>query len=181
MTTDALELVRDAISSYLTANPRLDLDSRRHFHPSPHKGVLVFNGPVGMPFSERNSSRYLTMSSRSPSSGASASCRLGDSWMQSPESETAVTARTKYWLYYRVKDGRPHVVDAMLNGEVALMVNTSDDLTVRDSVSLRRTALLRGIPYFTTIAAARAAAQAISALAAGPLGVRCLQGYNLSR
>ncbi|MCS6911669.1 MAG: carbamoyl-phosphate synthase large subunit [Myxococcales bacterium] len=77
----------------------------------------------------------------------------------------------------RVKDGRPHVVDAMINGEVALMVNTSDELTVRDSVSLRRTALLRNIPYFTTIAAARAAAQAIAALQAGPLAVRSLQEY----
>jgi carbamoyl-phosphate synthase large subunit len=78
----------------------------------------------------------------------------------------------------RVKDGRPHALDAMLNDEVALMVNTSDELTVRDSVSLRQTALQRGIPYFTTIAAARAAAQAIGALLAGTLEVRALQEYN---
>ncbi len=77
----------------------------------------------------------------------------------------------------RVKDGRPHVVDAMRNGEVALMINTSDELTVRDSLSLRQTALLRGIPYFTTIAAARAAAQAIAALLSAPLSVCSLQEY----
>ena len=80
----------------------------------------------------------------------------------------------------RVKDGRPHVVDAMINGEVALMINTSDELTVRDSLSLRQTALLRGIPYFTTIAAARAAATAIGALADGPLAVYSIQESAVS-
>jgi len=62
-------------------------------------------------------------------------------------------------------------------GEVDLVINTvgADPQAVRDSVSLRRTALMRGVPYFTTLAAARAGAGAIRALQAESIGVRSLQ------
>ena len=51
----------------------------------------------------------------------------------------------------------------------------ADAIAVRDSASIRRTALLRGLPYFTTVAAARAGAGAIRALQNESIGVRSLQ------
>ena len=62
-------------------------------------------------------------------------------------------------------------------GDVNLVINTvgSDPTAVRDSASIRRTALLRGLPYFTTVAAARAGAGAIRALQNESIGVRSLQ------
>ena len=62
-------------------------------------------------------------------------------------------------------------------GDVDLVINTvgSDPTAVRDSASIRRTALLRGLPYFTTVAAARAGAGAIRALQSESIGVRSLQ------
>jgi carbamoyl-phosphate synthase large subunit len=79
----------------------------------------------------------------------------------------------------KVVEGRPHCVDAIVNGEIALVVNTTVGAqTIRDSFSIRRTALVKDVPYFTTLAAARAAAVAIAALARGALDVRALQEYH---
>jgi carbamoyl-phosphate synthase large subunit len=79
----------------------------------------------------------------------------------------------------KVLEGRPHCVDAIVNGDIALVVNTTVGAqAIRDSFSLRRTALTKDVPYFTTIAAARAAAQAIGALQRGQLDVRALQEYH---
>ena len=65
-------------------------------------------------------------------------------------------------------------------GGIALVINTPrpDAQELRDSFSIRRTALERKIPYFTTIAGAVAAAEAITAMASGPLGVKALQEYH---
>jgi carbamoyl-phosphate synthase large subunit len=79
----------------------------------------------------------------------------------------------------KVQEGRPHCVDALVNGEIALVVNTTTNAqAIKDSFSIRRTALTKDVPYFTTIAAARAAAQAIAALRRGALDVRSLQEYH---
>ncbi|HTZ77156.1 MAG TPA: carbamoyl-phosphate synthase large subunit, partial [Stellaceae bacterium] len=78
----------------------------------------------------------------------------------------------------KVLEGRPHIVDQMLSGEVQLIFNTTEGAqAIADSFSLRRTALTIGIPYYTTIAGARAAVQAIAALRAGSLEVASLQSY----
>ena len=78
----------------------------------------------------------------------------------------------------KVRDGRPHVVDRMLSGEVQLVFNTTEGAqAIADSYSLRRTALIHAIPYYTTLAGARAAVQAIAALRAGNLEVAPLQSY----
>ncbi|WP_333806790.1 carbamoyl-phosphate synthase large subunit [Phenylobacterium sp.] len=78
----------------------------------------------------------------------------------------------------KVLEGRPHIVDAMKNGEVQLVFNTTEGKqSLADSYEIRRTALMMKIPYFTTSAGALAAAQAITAMAHGPLDVRPLQGY----
>ena len=78
----------------------------------------------------------------------------------------------------KVLEGRPHIVDEMTDGGVQLVFNTTEGAqAIRDSFSLRQTALLRDIPYYTTIAGARAAVQAIAALRTGALEVAPLQSY----
>ncbi|MBX3486077.1 carbamoyl-phosphate synthase large subunit [Phenylobacterium sp.] len=78
----------------------------------------------------------------------------------------------------KVLEGRPHIVDAMKNGEVQLVFNTTEGKqSLLDSFEIRRTALMMKIPYFTTTPAALAAARAIAATAEAPLEVRPLQSY----
>jgi carbamoyl-phosphate synthase large subunit len=78
----------------------------------------------------------------------------------------------------KVREGQPHIVDAMINGEIQLVFNTTEGAqAIKDSFSLRRTALVHHIPYFTTTAGARAAVQAICALQNGSLDVAPLQSY----
>jgi carbamoyl-phosphate synthase large subunit len=78
----------------------------------------------------------------------------------------------------KVLEGRPHIVDLMKNGEVHLVFNTTEGAkALADSKGIRRTALLHHIPYYTTLAGALAATQAIKALAAGTLNVAPLQSY----
>ena len=74
----------------------------------------------------------------------------------------------------KVLEGRPNIVDAMKNGDIQLVFNTTEGKqSVDDSFSLRRTALMMKIPYYTTAAGALAAAQAIQALgASGELEVQ---------
>jgi len=78
----------------------------------------------------------------------------------------------------KVREGRPHIVDAMKSGEVQLVFNTTEDAkAIADSFELRRTALTNSIPYSTTVAGARAAVKAIEALKADDLAVAPLQSY----
>jgi carbamoyl-phosphate synthase large subunit len=81
---------------------------------------------------------------------------------------------------YKVTEGfRPHIVDRMKNGEVAMLVNTPEGRSARlDSYSIRRTAVTMGIPHFTTMAAAEAAAEAVAALRKQRLTIRSLQEYH---
>ncbi len=79
----------------------------------------------------------------------------------------------------KVLEGRPHIVDAMKNGEVQLVFNTTEGKqSLADSFAIRRTALMMKTPYFTTAAGALAAAQAIAATATDTLDVRPLQSYG---
>lgn len=78
----------------------------------------------------------------------------------------------------KVLEGRPHIVDAMKNGEVQLVFNTTEGKqSLSDSFEIRRTALMMKTPYFTTAAGAQAAAQAIVATVEDTLDVRPLQSY----
>jgi carbamoyl-phosphate synthase large subunit len=78
----------------------------------------------------------------------------------------------------KVREGRPHIVDAMKSDQIHLVFNTTEDAkAIADSLELRRTALLNAIPYYTTVAGARAAVQAIAALESGQLEVTPLQSY----
>ncbi len=78
----------------------------------------------------------------------------------------------------KVLEGRPHCVDAIRSGEVQLVVNTASGAqSVEDSFDIRRSALTHGVPHYTTMAGARAAAHAIAALRSGSLEVAPLQAY----
>ncbi len=81
----------------------------------------------------------------------------------------------------KVYQGQPHIVDAMINGEVQLVINTvAGAQATADSFSLRRTALMHNIPHYTTLSGARAAVEAIEALqacGAANLTVEKLQSY----
>jgi len=78
----------------------------------------------------------------------------------------------------KVLEGRPHIVDALKNAEVQLVFNTTEgQQSLADSLSIRRTALQMKVPYYTTMAGAAAAVEAISALREGALDVRPLQSY----
>ena len=79
----------------------------------------------------------------------------------------------------KVLEGRPHCVDAMISGDVQLVINTTDGAqSLKDSYSIRRTALTRQICHYTTLAGASAAVDAIEALKTGALEVASLQSYH---
>jgi carbamoyl-phosphate synthase large subunit len=78
----------------------------------------------------------------------------------------------------KVLEGQPHVVDAIIDGEIKLVLNTTaGKKAIEDSFSLRRAALTRSVPYYTTVAGIRAAAFAMKAVAKGGLEVASLQSY----
>ncbi len=78
----------------------------------------------------------------------------------------------------KVLEGRPHIVDAIKNGEIQLVFNTTEGAqALADSRSLRRAALLSKVPYYTTLAGAKAATMGIEAYLTGNLEVRPLQSY----
>jgi carbamoyl-phosphate synthase large subunit len=82
-------------------------------------------------------------------------------------------------LVNKVLEGRPHIVDAIKNGEVHLVFNTTEGVqAMADSFAIRRTALLMKIPYYTTIAGAHAAVLGIKSARAGDLDVAPLQSYS---
>lgn len=78
----------------------------------------------------------------------------------------------------KVAEGRPHIVDKIVDGEVALIFNTTEGWqSLKDSQSIRMAALNGKVPYFTTAAASVAAVEAMAALRGAPLEVRSLQSY----
>ena len=80
----------------------------------------------------------------------------------------------------KVAQGRPHIVDTIKDGGVALVVNTTEGLqSMKDSQPIRAAAVAARVPYFTTASASAAAVCAIAALKARPLEVTALQAYHL--
>jgi len=78
----------------------------------------------------------------------------------------------------KVAEGRPHIVDKIIDGAVSLVFNTTEGWqSHKDSASIRASALNMKLPYYTTAAASLAAAQAIEALKSSKLEVRSLQDY----
>jgi carbamoyl-phosphate synthase large subunit len=80
---------------------------------------------------------------------------------------------------FKVGEGRPHVVDKMINGEVHWIINTPLGVQSKfDEMAIRRGALERGLPTITTLAAAKAAVQGIQSMKAAPPTVVSLQEYH---
>ncbi len=78
----------------------------------------------------------------------------------------------------KVLEGRPHIVDLMKDGKVQLVFNTVEgSAALTDSFTLRRTALMHKIAYYTTVAGAKASVEGIAALSEGALDVAPLQSY----
>lgn len=79
----------------------------------------------------------------------------------------------------KVREGRPHIVDMLKDNGIALVINTTEGKeSIADSFSIRRTALLNKVPYYTTIAGAKAGAQAIASVKGGSgLDVTSIQAY----
>ncbi len=78
----------------------------------------------------------------------------------------------------KVAEGRPHIVDAIIDAEIALIFNTTEGWqSLLDSQSIRASALEKKVPYYTTAAASLAAARAIAEVAPQRLEVRSLQDY----
>jgi carbamoyl-phosphate synthase large subunit len=79
----------------------------------------------------------------------------------------------------KVAQGRPHIVDKIIDGEIVLVFNTTEGWqSLKDSEDIRRSALVNKVSYFTTASASSAAAQAIEALSIRKLEVRPLQDYH---
>ena len=79
----------------------------------------------------------------------------------------------------KVSEGRPHIVDAIKNGQIALVFNTTwGKQSLKDSFSLRRAALTNKVPYFTTVSGSRAAVAAMTDLAKADYDVMSLQDYG---
>jgi carbamoyl-phosphate synthase large subunit len=78
----------------------------------------------------------------------------------------------------KVLEGRPHVVDAIKNGEIQLVLNTTETRSSEsDGKSIRQTAVMQKVPYFTTMPGIISATKAIAANKAGAIVVRPLQDY----
>jgi carbamoyl-phosphate synthase large subunit len=78
----------------------------------------------------------------------------------------------------KVLEGRPHVVDAIKNGDIQLVLNTTETRSSQsDSKPIRQTALLQKVPYYTTLPGILAVTKAIAAQKAGTIEVKPLQDY----
>ena len=79
----------------------------------------------------------------------------------------------------KLLEGPPHIVDALKDGRIDFVINTTESAkSVADSSGMRRTALLKNVPYATTIAGARATLDAITAVREQGFGVAPLQSYG---
>jgi len=79
----------------------------------------------------------------------------------------------------KVTEGRPHIVDQITDMQIDLVINTVHGAqSQKDSYSIRRTTLIKGVPYFTTISAAKAAVRGISAIKTRPMQVKSIQEFQ---
>jgi carbamoyl-phosphate synthase large subunit len=129
-------------------------------------------GTVFVSVRDEDKPRILPIRSRSSPSSASRSSRPAATSAICEDNGIPASKINK------VLEGRPHIVDAIKNGEIQLVFNTTDGpQALADSRSLRRAALLHKVPYYTTLAGAIAAAEGIKAYCSGDLEVRSLQSY----
>jgi carbamoyl-phosphate synthase large subunit len=80
---------------------------------------------------------------------------------------------------FKVNEGRPNIADAIINGDIQMVINTPFGKTSHyDESAIRRTAIRYGVPCITTLSGAEAAVEGIKDLGKGPLPIRALQDYN---
>ena len=80
---------------------------------------------------------------------------------------------------YKLREGRPNVLDRVKNGDISFIINTSSGKIPReDEVTIRNAALAQKIPIMTTVRAAQASANGIRSLQKSRLQVRSLQEYH---
>ncbi|MDP8996738.1 MAG: hypothetical protein M3O03_07005, partial [Pseudomonadota bacterium] len=78
----------------------------------------------------------------------------------------------------KILEGRPHIGDAIKNGDIALVLNTTETRSSEsDSKPIRQTAVMQRVPYYTTLAGILSAVKAIAARKANAIEVRPLQDY----
>jgi carbamoyl-phosphate synthase large subunit len=81
-------------------------------------------------------------------------------------------------LVLKISEGRPNIEDLIKNGEIAMAINTSDNKSSKNDAKIIRQEVLRHqIPYFTTLSAAKVAAEAIKVLKEKELTPKALQDY----
>ena len=79
----------------------------------------------------------------------------------------------------KVKEGNPHIVDALKDNEIQLVINTTKTSgSIKDSYSIRRTSLMYNIPYYTTVAGAKVAIDAIEHSKNNGFKVKSLQSIH---
>jgi carbamoyl-phosphate synthase large subunit len=80
---------------------------------------------------------------------------------------------------YKVHEGRPHVIDLIVNGTVQLLINTPmGKRAQKDDYSMRQAAIAHHVPYTTTLSAASAACDAVLAMRSRPASVTSLQEWH---
>ena len=78
-----------------------------------------------------------------------------------------------------MKEGNPHIVDSLTNNKIDLVINTTkSQASIKDSYSIRRTSLMYNIPYYTTIAGAKIAVDAIEHIENNEFKIKSLQTLN---
>jgi len=85
-------------------------------------------------------------------------------------------------IVFKINEGRPHVADEILNGRIQMVINTPlGRESFFDDKTVRRIAMLHGVPCITTLTAAAAAVSAIRALKSESLSVRAIQEYHAEK
>ena len=103
--------------------------------------------------------------------------RRGDEMREALEGH-GVAAETVNKVYEGRQEGKLHIVDRLKNGEIAMLINTTEGRqAIADSYTLRRAALMQRLPYYTTLPGARAVVQALARVRTGALEVAPLQSY----
>jgi len=198
---ESLGVIRDAKTHHVAVK-----ESVFPFHKFP--GVDIILGPemrstgevmgVGASFAEAFLKASLAAGQELPSEGLvfisvrdhdkQAACDIGHRLAQlgfrilatRGTGEALARAGVKSEHVNKVTQGPPHAVDRLRSGDIVMVINTTEGLkAIQDSRSIRRETLLSGVPYFTTIAAASAAVEAIEARRDEGLSVCSLQEYHL--
>jgi len=136
--------------------------------------VLPAAGRVFISVADRDKPSIVSVAQRLIESGFSIVATQGTRDFLTEHGVEAETIR-------KVHEGRPHVEDAIRNRDIALVINTPlDEPSQYDDFVVRRAAVMNNVPYTTTLAGARAAAEGIAALLRSGLDVSALQDYHVS-